>query len=53
MEESVPFFDFTEESVNVPREHNFWIRLKRLKYNDGFLIFNYTYVDSGRNFNLN
>ena len=25
-DESVPCFDFTEESVNASREHNFWIR---------------------------
>ena len=40
-DESVPCFDFTEESVNAPLEHNLWIR-EVLKYNDGYLIFNYT-----------
>ena len=24
--ESVPYFDFTEKSLNASREHNFWIR---------------------------
>ena len=44
-DESVLSFDFTEESVNAPREHNLWIRevpFERLKYNDGSLIFNNT-----------